>query len=256
MGGGGDTSTAARYQAQAMERAAQLSSDASRYATDAQTRAHDEDMQRYQQMYDTTREDTAGQRHLGQQAIGSLSRELGEGGFLRDRFDGADLEDEAGYQFRLAEGQKAVNRSAAAGGGLLSGAAAKAMGRYSQDYASNEYQNAYNRFSADQDRTYNMLMGASNLGAAASGAGTNIAQSMSQVNQGYANNVGAIATANASNQGNLAMQQGNLSAQQAMQPSKGQRAVGGAATGAMAGMAFGPWGAVIGGALGALTALF
>ena len=50
-----------------------------------------------------------------------------------------------GYQFRLEEGQKAVQRSAAAKTGALSGAAVKAMNNYTQDYASAEYGNIYNR---------------------------------------------------------------------------------------------------------------
>ena len=50
-----------------------------------------------------------------------------------------------GYQFRLSEGLKALDRQAAARGGLISGAALKGAQRYGQDYASGEYQNAYNR---------------------------------------------------------------------------------------------------------------
>lgn len=57
------------------------------------------------------------------------------------------LEMDPGYQFRLSEGSKAVERSQAARGGLLSGAAAKEMAGYSQGLASQEYGNAYNRMS-------------------------------------------------------------------------------------------------------------
>ncbi|WP_299942115.1 hypothetical protein [uncultured Microbulbifer sp.] len=49
------------------------------------------------------------------------------------------------YQFRLKEGEKAINRSAAARGGLLSGAALKDLNNYTQDVASTEYGNWYGR---------------------------------------------------------------------------------------------------------------
>lgn len=52
-----------------------------------------------------------------------------------------------GYDFRVAEGQKAIERAAAAGGRLNSGATAKALTRFGQDYASNEYNNYLNRLS-------------------------------------------------------------------------------------------------------------
>jgi len=49
------------------------------------------------------------------------------------------------YQFRLGEGMKALERTAAARGGLISGGALKAAQRYGQDFASQEFGNAYNR---------------------------------------------------------------------------------------------------------------
>ena len=52
------------------------------------------------------------------------------------------------YQFRLGEGMKALERNAAARGGLISGGALKAAQRYGQDYASQEFGNAYNRLAA------------------------------------------------------------------------------------------------------------
>ena len=56
-----------------------------------------------------------------------------------------DFQADPGYAFRLSEGQKALERSAAARGGLISGTALKAASRYSGDLASQEYQNAYQR---------------------------------------------------------------------------------------------------------------
>ena len=85
-------------------------------------------------------------------------------GSLLKKYTGADLASEPGFQFRQAEGQKGVERSAAGRGGLFSGAAGKALTRYNQDYASNEYQNAFNRDASQKQQTYGMLSGQSAQG--------------------------------------------------------------------------------------------
>jgi hypothetical protein len=64
-----------------------------------------------------------------------------------------------GYQFRLDEGQKALEGSAAAGGNLLSGSTLKALTNYGQNAASQEYQNAFNRFSGNRQFNYNVDTG-------------------------------------------------------------------------------------------------
>ena len=51
-----------------------------------------------------------------------------------------------GYAFRLDQGNKALNASAAARGGLISGNALQAAQNYGQAAGSQEYQNAYNRY--------------------------------------------------------------------------------------------------------------
>jgi hypothetical protein len=55
--------------------------------------------------------------------------------------------DDPGYAFRLQEVQRSVDNSAAARGSTLSGAALKALQRYGQGMASQEFQNSYNRLS-------------------------------------------------------------------------------------------------------------
>jgi hypothetical protein len=66
-----------------------------------------------------------------------------------DRFGMADFQKDPGYQFRMDEGLKAIDRSAAARGSLNSGATLKALTNYGQNLASSEYNNAYNRFNND-----------------------------------------------------------------------------------------------------------
>jgi hypothetical protein len=69
---------------------------------------------------------------------------------LMRNFGAADFQADPGYNFRLSEGLKALDRQAAARGGLMSGAALKAAGRYGQEAASQEYGNAFNRFQTNR----------------------------------------------------------------------------------------------------------
>jgi hypothetical protein len=78
--------------------------------------------------------------NTGAQGYGSATRDFGA----------ADFQADPGYAFRLAEGQKALDRSAAARGGLISGSALKAATRYGQDAASQEYTNAFNRYQTNR----------------------------------------------------------------------------------------------------------
>jgi len=65
-------------------------------------------------------------------------------------FGAGDFQADPGYAFRLSEGMKALDRTAASRGGLLSGATLKGAQRFGSDLASQEYGNAYNRFQANR----------------------------------------------------------------------------------------------------------
>ena len=65
-------------------------------------------------------------------------------------FGAGDFQADPGYAFRLSEGIKALDRTAASRGGLLSGATLKGAQRYGSDLASQEYQNAFNRYQANR----------------------------------------------------------------------------------------------------------
>ena len=83
------------------------------------------------------------------------------------------------YKFRLSEGMKALQRTAAARGGLLSGGAMKEAMRYGQGLASTEYGNAYNRLASMAG------LGQTSTNAMANEAGT------------YGSNVGNLMTSGA-----------------------------------------------------------
>jgi hypothetical protein len=64
---------------------------------------------------------------------------------MRLQSDPSAIQNSPAYQFRMGEGQKALERSAAARGGLGGGGFAKGLARYSQGLASDEYGNQWNR---------------------------------------------------------------------------------------------------------------
>lgn len=151
----------------------------------------------------------------GTAGVNELARQLGVAGdatsagygSLTKPFSMTDYTEDPGYGFRLAEGQKALEHSAAARGGLLSGTAMKGTLNYGQGLASQEYQNAFNRYAAERDARYGKLLGLTNIGANAAGtmtgatgaAGSNIANA--QTGAGEATASGYVGAANAINSG-------------------------------------------------------
>jgi len=128
------------------------------------------------------------------------------GKYARD-FGMADYQADPGYSFRLAEGLKALQRTAAARGGLLSGAILKGVTRYGQDSASQEYQNAFNRYQvnrANQLQPLQSLMGAGQTATNTVGAAGQIyAGQAGEAMMGGANARGSgyVGVANAINSG-------------------------------------------------------
>lgn len=120
---------------------------------------------------------------------------FGDYGFLNKRFGLSDFEKEPGYEFRRSEGNRGIEASAAARGGLQSGAALKALNRFNQDYASNEYGNAYNRFTNDQGNIFNRLSGLA-------GTGQSQTNQMAANNMSNAQNIANMGSNAASTRGN------------------------------------------------------
>jgi hypothetical protein len=119
------------------------------------------------------------------------------GRYAKD-FQMSDFQQDPGYAFRLAEGMKAMDRTAAARGGLMSGGALKAGQQYGQDMGSQEYQNAYQRY---QTNRANQL---APLGALTS-AGQNAAQNTSATNALYGGQMGDASRAYANTQNELGL---------------------------------------------------
>jgi len=117
------------------------------------------------------------------------------------------FQQDPGYSFRMAEGMKGLERSAAARGGLLSGATLRGIQRYGQDLASQEYQNAFNRYQTERNARLNPLQSLAGVGQTATNAlgaaGQNYANAAGEAGMQAANAraSGYVGTANAINQG-------------------------------------------------------
>jgi hypothetical protein len=160
-----------------------LGSKASKDAASAQTQAAQSANDLQWKMFQEQMNAQAPYREAGTFALGQLRDLLGPGGGLTGSFQPGDISNDPGYQFRLAQGQKALERSAAARGGLLSGGTAKALDRYSQGLASDEYMNAYNRWRANQGDVFNRF-------ASLAGVGQTSVGQLGQAGQNYANMMG------------------------------------------------------------------
>ena len=129
-------------------------------------------------------------RKAGEQALNKLIP-------LTDyqKFGMAQFTADPGYAFRLSEGQKALERSAAARGGLLSGATGKALTRYGQEMGSQEYQNAFNRYQAERAAQLQPLQSLAGVGQTSANTLTNAAGVMGS---NIAEGLGSAAAARAS----------------------------------------------------------
>lgn len=144
---GGNKAKKASKKAQAAEEAAQKAAIAKSDATTGQVSS----------LYDPY-------AAVGKAALPGLTTGLSS---LTKAFDQNDFQEDPGYQFRQAEGQKAIDRRAGAQGQYFAPATLKALSDYSGQQASAEYQNAYERYNSNQDRTYQKLLGLAGFGKGA-----------------------------------------------------------------------------------------
>ena len=167
-----------------------VSSNSANRAATAQSDAANASNATQRSMYDQTRADQEPWRQAGERALTGLEDQ----DFKRD-FTADDFQADPGYQFRLEQGQKALEASASSRGGRHGTGAQQAVLNYGQGMASQEYQSAYDRFNADRDRRFGRLASVAGVGQAANAqvgaAGQNYANQFSQNTQGAANAQGA-----------------------------------------------------------------
>jgi hypothetical protein len=154
--GGSSARSAAKTQASAADRAAELQ----------------------REQFERQVELQAPFREAGVRALGKLEAAADYTPFSMNAFQA-----DPGYAFRLSEGQKALERSTAARVGLQSGAALKAAARYGQEMGSQEFQNAFNRFQAERSARLNPLQSLAGVGQTSTNA-------LGQAGQSYASGAG------------------------------------------------------------------
>jgi hypothetical protein len=179
--------------AAAIATSAAVGAYSARKGAKAQQQAADQSAEVQREIFQKQTELAEPFRQAGITSQNELMRLLGIGGdasaadygMLTRQFRPEDLQIDPGYAFRLSESQKALERSAAARGGLLSGSILRGTLDRSQTLASQEYQNAFNRAQAQLG---------TRLGALGSlyGAGQAATQQVSGQAGQYGENVGNL----------------------------------------------------------------
>lgn len=100
-------------------------------------------------------------RDAGQNAIRYLDSGVQSGRFSMDDFR---MQDDPGFQFRQEQGERALNRSHAAQGSLMSGGAVADAMRFNQGLASQEYGAAWARENQNRQQQFGNLLSLSNVG--------------------------------------------------------------------------------------------
>jgi hypothetical protein len=189
-----------------------LGANAAQNAANTQANAELQAANIQQQMFNTQNAQLAPNRAAGYNALNQLGA-LGTGnaqqydangnpignvtgsGYLQHQFNAADLQ--AGlapnYDFMLQQGQMANQRAANLGGGAIGGNALQGLDQFTQDYAGNAYQNAFNNYQTQRTNIYNTLAGIAGLGQQAQNTTANLASNT-------ASNIGQTAVGGAAAQ--------------------------------------------------------
>jgi hypothetical protein len=155
---------------------------ASNKAADAQSDAVDSANANQRSMYDQTRADQAPYRALASDvALPGIKSFLANN---NSPITAQEVMSDPGYQFGLDQGTRTLQNSAAARGGLYSGATLKALNRYGNDYATTKFGDTFNRINTDRTNQFNRL-------ATAAGIGQTANNQVALAGQNYTNNVGS-----------------------------------------------------------------
>jgi hypothetical protein len=182
-----------------------LGSSAAKDAAQTQANAANQATQLQRDIFNQQQQNALPWLQSGQGAVLRLSDMLNPGGALDQQWDqqfvaptGVTEQNDPGFQARLQMGQQALERSAAAKGGVLSGGTLKGINRYAQDYASNEYGNVYNRAKDEYNTAYNQFQqGQSNRFnrlASLAGLGQTAAGQLGQAGQAFGAQAGGNIT--------------------------------------------------------------
>jgi hypothetical protein len=209
-----------------------MASSAAKKASRAQVQASQDANAAQQRMFEEQKALQEPFRQGGLTAQQEIMQLLGIGGdknaagygSMGKAFGAQQFQQDPGYAFRQSEGMKALERSAAARGNLMSGSTMKGIQRFGQDLASQEYQNAFNRYQVERAAKLNPLQSLMGSGQSSANVLTGAAGQMGQneasniYNAGQARASGYIGSSNALNNalGQVAGIAGQLPMQNAM----------------------------------------
>jgi hypothetical protein len=191
-----------------------IGSSASKSAANTQAAAADRASLQQREMFDISNAQQAPYRDAGGLYLNKLMHLLGQSptvdsssdpnfGRLSQRFDMGKFQQDPGYSFRQQEGERGMQRAAAAGGMLGSGRYLKDAMKYNSGLASQEYGQAYDRYNNDNDKQFNRYASLAGIGQTAannlSSGASNFGNSMAQntLAGGAARAAGTVGAANA-----------------------------------------------------------
>ena len=190
---------------------ASKTASAAAHAADLQAQAAANAQALQQEQFNTVNQEQAPQRAAGYSALNQLGQ-LGSGtyqiydangnptgsgqgtGYLTRQFGDQDLNANIApnYAFQLQQGQGVTNALNNVGGG--GGNAAQGLQQFTQNFAGNAYQNAFNNFNTQRSNIYNTLAGIAGIGqtgqSAVNAAGANNATAQGQLGVGAASALG------------------------------------------------------------------
>jgi hypothetical protein len=203
--------SAANKQKDASNAAVAASQDATNQSLDFSKQQYADSQARTQPFYDITLQganklsDLLGlSSNTGAAGYGSLGPQTTAPNFS---FDSSKIASDPGYQFQLQQGQNALDRKAAAGGGFYSGAGLQAASKFNQGLASTALTDAYNRqkdqfqtnFNTGQVQRQNSLAPLQSL----LGQGQTATQQLNSSGQGLASTQAGLLTGNANALGQI-----------------------------------------------------
>jgi hypothetical protein len=199
--------------------AANTQADAANNAANLQASTTQQQLAQQKDMYNQNVQRMQPYVEAGAGSLATLKSGLAPGGQFTKTFNqNGDFTQDPSYKWRLDQGLKALQGSAAAKGTLMTGQGLADINNYAQGAASTEYQNAYNRFQDTNNTLFNRLNSlagnsqnaAGGLGAQGTQVSSNLANTaMSGVNAqntyltggAAASAAGQIGMANAVNAG-------------------------------------------------------
>lgn len=136
----------------------------------------------------------------GTDALALLQQKLPD---LNSTYDPSKLTSEPGYQFGMQQGQQALERSLAARGRGVSGAALKAASEFGTNYGTTKLNDAFSRDQSAKQQSFGQLQALTNIGQASANNSSAAGQQLAQIGNANAIGAGDSAAANDLAQGNI-----------------------------------------------------